>query len=451
MSSTARNAVIGLSAALIAVLLVASGFLVRVVTESDSDGGSSARTTEDGGALLEEETRQSDGDFDGDLLAEIARVLEQDFVDETRVDPELLRDGAIQGIFEALNDPHSTYIDPQTYSLSRDDFEGAFQGIGATVSKQENYVVIVQPIPDTPAARAGLRAGDIILAVDGENAENWSVEQAVLEIRGPSGSSVDITVRHNDGTEETLTIVRDNIPVSSVTTTPPTGQLTDEAGEPAEEFGYVRILQFSRNTPQELEDAIRAAVEAGAQGLIIDVRSNPGGLLQETVEIADMFLDEGVIVTQVDRDGNERTASAREGQITDLPIVIIQDEFSASGSELFAAALQEHDRARVVGTRSFGKGTVNHAVELSNGGAVYVSIARWLTPDGNQIEGRGITPDVPVALTLEDIDAQRDVSIFRALNILRGEPLPEPPPATETAEATGTPGATETATATPTP
>ena len=435
MSSTARNAVIGLAAALIAVLLVATGFLARVVTEP----AATAATVEASDGLIEETTRQSDGDFDGDLLAEIARVLAQDFVDESRVDPELLREGAIQGMFDALNDPHSAYIDPDTYALSRDDFEGAFQGIGATVSKQENYVVIVQPIPDTPAARAGLQSGDIILAVNGQDAENWSVEQAVLEIRGPQGTSVDITIRRSDGSEETLTIVRDEIPVYSVTTTPPTGRLLDEAGEEADEFAYIRILQFSRNTPQELRDAITAAEAAGAQGLILDVRSNPGGLLRETIEMADMFLDDGIIMKQVDRAGNESVASARDGQFTQLPVVILQDEFSASGSELFAAALQEHGRATVIGAPSFGKGTVNHAVELSNGGAVYVSIARWLTPDGNQIEGRGITPDIAITLTLEDIEGQRDIAVFRAINVLRGEPIPEP-----TAEATseGTPTAT---------
>ena len=438
MSSTARNAVIGLAAALIAVLLVATGFLARVVTEP----AATAATVEASDGLIEETTRQSDGDFDGDLLAEIARVLAQDFVDESRVDPELLREGAIQGMFDALNDPHSAYIDPDTYALSRDDFEGAFQGIGATVSKQENYVVIVQPIPDTPAARAGLQSGDIILAVNGQDAENWSVEQAVLEIRGPQGTSVDITIRRSDGSEETLTIVRDEIPVYSVTTTPPTGRLLDEAGEEADEFAYIRILQFSRNTPQELRDAITAAEAAGAQGLIIDVRSNPGGLLRETIEMADMFLDDGIIMKQVDRAGNESVASARDGQFTQLPVVILQDEFSASGSELFAAALQEHGRATVIGAPSFGKGTVNHAVELSNGGAVYVSIARWLTPDGNQIEGRGITPDIAITLTLEDIEGQRDIAVFRAINVLRGEPIPEP-----TAEATSE--ATATATAAP--
>lgn len=429
MSSSARNAIIGLTAALIAVLLVATGFLVRVVTEP-AETAQTAVSTDIGAGTV--------GQDEFDILAEISRVLEDDFVDPTRVSPELLRDGAIRGLFETLNDPHSTYIDPQTYALSRDDFEGAFQGIGATVSQQDNYVVIVRPHPDTPAERAGIQAGDIILAVDGQDAENWSTTEAVLKIRGPRGTSVDLTVRHPDGTEETLTIERDDIPVTSVDDIPPGGVLLDQDGNAVEDIAYIRVSQFQRTTPQELEQHIAAAEEAGVTGLIIDMRSNPGGLLNETVQIADMFLDAGDIFSQVDRDGARRTASASPGTLTDLPVVILQDEFSASGAELFAAALQENGRAQVVGTRSFGKGTVNHAVELSNGGAVYVSIARWLTPDGHQIEGRGVIPDVAIALTLEDIEAQRDVAVHRAINLLRGEPLPPPPAATPTPEVSAT-------------
>jgi carboxyl-terminal processing protease len=433
LNSAARSAVIGLSAALIAVLLVASGFLIRVVTEPAAQAAPIGQELRDAGVS------QSTGLFDGDLLAEIARVIVSEFVDPTRADPELLRDGAIQGLFDALNDPHSTYIDPQTYALSRHDFDGAFQGIGATVSRQENYVVIVQTIPDTPADRAGLRPGDIILAVDGEDAEGWTVERAVLTIRGPRGTTVELTIRRTDGTEETLAIERDEIPVTSVDRLPAGGILRDESGEIVEDIAYIRIRSFSRTTPDELRRALEEAEASGVTGIILDVRSNPGGLLQETVQIADMFLDEGVVVRQRDRAGNERVATAREGTVTDLPLVVVQDEFSASGSELLAAALQELGRATVVGTRSFGKGTVSHAVELSNGGAVYVSIARWLTPDGNQIESRGVVPDVPVQLTLADIEGGRDIAIFRAINVLRGEPIPQPAPTEETATPTPTP------------
>jgi len=427
VNSAARSALIGLSAALIAVLLVASGFLIRIVTEPEAAAGTAPASAE----LRDAGTSQSTGAFDGDLLAEIVRVLVAEYVDANRADPELLRDGAIRGLFDALSDPHSTYIDPETYALSRHDFDGAFQGIGATVSRQDNYVVIVQTIPDTPAERAGLQAGDVILAVDGEDAEGWTVERAVLTIRGPRGTTVELTVRRSDGTEETLEIERDEIPVTSVDTLPTGGVLRDQDGEIVEDIAYIRIRQFSRTTPEELRTALLEAEASGAIGIILDVRSNPGGLLQETVQIADMFLDDGVVVRQIDRSGGERVATARAGTLTDRPLVIVQDEFSASGSELLAAALQEHGRATVVGTRSFGKGTVNHAVELSNGGAVYVSIARWLTPDGNQIEGRGVVPDVPIQLTLADIEGNRDIALFRAINVLRGEPIPTPAPVEE--------------------
>lgn len=400
-------------AALIGVLLVASGFLVRVVTEPTSDTAPAATAV----AANPEASNDSWA-----VLAEIAGVLQSDFVEPDATDTAILQDGAIRGLFEALNDPHSTYIDPDTFALSKDDFEGAFQGIGATVSQQDGFIVIVQPLPDTPAERAGLSAGDIILEVDGESAEGWSVEEAVLRIRGPIGTTVSLTIRHGDGVVETLDIERDAIEVASVSTTPPGGALRDADGNTVTDIGYIRISSYTRTTPQELEDAIAAAEAAGVRGLILDVRSNPGGLLQETVEIADMLLDGGDIVTQVERDGSERTASAREGMVTALPIVVVQDGFSASGAELMAAALQENGRAQVVGEPSFGKGTVNRAIELSNGGAVYVSIARWLTPARNQIEGRGVIPDVEVTLTIEDIDASRDVAVIRAIELLHATP-----------------------------
>ena len=413
-SNSVRNVMLAVTLALVSVLLVAVGFLGRVATEPEAEV-----TTQDAATPAPGVERETDLDFG--ILDEILDILAQDFVDPDRIDRELLFEGAIDGVFAALGDPHSTYIDPTTYAVNRDDFSGAFQGIGATVARQDNYVVIVQPLPGTPAERAGLEAGDIILAVDGEDAEGWTVDKAVLVIRGPRGSSVDLTIRKGNGDEIVVTIVRDQILVASVDTAPPGGALRDAEGNIATDVGYIRIRQFTARTPQELLEAVEAAIEAGVAGLIIDVRSNPGGLLVETAQTADMFLDAGMIVIEVDRSGNERSLEARPGVVTDLPIVIVQDEFSASGSELLAAALQENGRATIVGTRSFGKGTVNHTRELSNGGGVYVSIARWLTPARNLIEGGGIVPDIEIVLTADDIEQGRDVAIYRAIDVLRGE------------------------------
>ncbi|MBM4415888.1 MAG: S41 family peptidase [Chloroflexi bacterium] len=402
---------------LIASMLFAFGFLLHAVIDRNQDDQ----------ARAVQRSAVADGldELDPKLLDEIIAILQEDFVDQTRIDRELLLQGAVQGIFTSLNDPHSTYIDPRTYSLSRGDFSGAFQGIGATVAKDGDYVVISRPLPDTPAERAGIRAGDRLLSVNGEDAFGWGVQKAALKIRGPRGTTVEIKVRRADGSEHTFKIVRDEVLVASIDTTPPTRKFIDTTGAEVKDLAYIHIRSFTSRSPKELSDAVEAAQRAGAKGLILDVRGNPGGLLRETAQITDMFLEKGTILAQIDRDGREQRIEARAGnEITKLPLVIVQDETSASGSEVLAAALQENGRATVVGSKSLGKGTVNHARELSNGGAVYVSIARWLTPKGAQIEGQGVQPDVAIALTADDIEQARDVAILRAIELLRsGTPV----------------------------
>ena len=426
-SNAARNALVAVLSALIGVLLLAAGFLAAVIVFDDGDEVAAPATVAEVTATPvadptetpEAASVEEGGTIHSGIFEEIIDILEEDFVDPDRIDRQYLFEGAIGGIFTALNDPHSTYIDPRTFAVSRGDFRGAFQGIGATIAQQDNYVVIVRPLPGTPAERAGIQPGDVILEVDGESAEGWSVEKAVLRIRGRTGTTVELLVRHSDGSEELIPITRDEILVASVGTAPPGGVLKDSDDNEVTDLAYIRISTFTARTPTELRQAIEAAGDV--KGLVLDVRSSPGGLLVETAQVADMFLDGGTILVQVDRDGNEQVYDAQPGAFTDLPIAILQDEFSASGSELLAAALQENGRAIVVGANSFGKGTVSHARDLSNGGAVYVSIARWLTPDRNLIEGRGVIPDIEVELTVEDIEARRDVALFRAIDALRAQ------------------------------
>ena len=426
-SNAARNALVAVLSALIGVLLIAAGFLAAVIVFDDAEEvAAPAAVAEATATPVADPTEtpaaaavEDGGTIHSGIFEEIIDILEEDFVDPDRIDRQYLFEGAIGGIFTALNDPHSTYIDPRTFAVSRGDFRGAFQGIGATIAQQDNYVVIVRPLPGTPAERAGIQPGDVILEVDGESAEGWSVEKAVLRIRGRTGTTVELLVRHSDGSEELIPITRDEILVASVGTAPPGGVLKDSDDNEVTDLAYIRISTFTARTPTELRQAIEAAGDV--KGLVLDVRSNPGGLLVETAQVADMFLDGGTILVQVDRDGNEQIFDAQPGAFTDLPVAILQDEFSASGSELLAAALQENGRAIVVGANSFGKGTVSHARDLSNGGAVYVSIARWLTPDRNLIEGRGVIPDIEVELTIEDIEERRDVALFRAIDALRAQ------------------------------
>ena len=419
---TSRTALASAVLTLTGVLLIAAGFLAAIiVVDGDQTEALPAAVAEATAtpATVAPAPSAVARDSGPNLLDEVIEILKSEFVDPPRVDRQLLLEGAIDGLLGSLGDPHTTYIGPEAYAVAKSDFQGAFEGIGATIAKSGDYVVIVRPRPGTPAERAGIGAGDIILEVDGESTEGWSVNEAVLRIRGEIGSSVGLLIRRNDGTEELISVTRDEILVASVHTAPPGGVLKDGDDSEVVDLAYIRIETFTTRTPVELRSAIEQAGDVG--GLILDLRGNPGGLLAETVATADLFLEGGTILVQVDRDGSEYVFSARPRTLTELPLIVLQDEFSASGSELLAAALQENGRAIVVGARSFGKGTVSQPFPLSNGGALYVSTARWLTPARNLIEGRGVLPDIEVEPTVADFEERRDVALYRAIDALRAE------------------------------
>jgi carboxyl-terminal processing protease len=351
-----------------------------------------------GYAIGEDDTGSSSvgnpsGDTEFGLLDEIADILREDFVNPDAVTDETLEIGSINGIIDALGDPHTVYITPAQYQNGFDIISGTFEGIGATVDQDPvtGLITIVTPFRDSPAEDAGILPGDAILAVDGQSTEGWSVQEAVNTIRGPEGSTVTLTIRHA-GAEDTedIDIVRGTIVVPTVFVEGVTG----EDGEVVPGMAYIEIQQFTDETVGDLRNALEDISDQGYEGLILDLRRNPGGGLDATVNVTDMFLDEGVILTQVDREGNEIVYEASPGgPATDIPVVILVSSGSASGSEVLAGALQDHGRAKLVGEQTFGKGSVNHLRELSNGGALYVTIARWLTPNGSLIEGVGLTPD----------------------------------------------------------
>jgi len=353
------------------------------------------------------------------ILDEIYQILQEDFVDPQQINPELLRLGAIDGIIQALGDPHTVYIDPQTYALGVDIISGSFQGIGAQVEQDpvSRSIVIVTLFRDSPAEKAGVRSGDVILAVDGETTEGWTVTQAVQRIRGAEGTPVTLRVQHRNGEVEEVTVVRETITIPTVFTR----DLTDAAGAPVPEIAYVELQQFTDQTVQDLSQELRNIGEQGFRALILDLRRNPGGALSATVDVADMFLDGGLVLTEVDRFGNETTLSANSGgEATGIPMAVLIGPGSASGAEVVAGALRDNGRATLIGETTFGKGSVNRLRPLSDGGALYVTIARWLTPKGEQIEGVGLAPDQVVPLTEEDaIDAERDDQLFAAIDFLR--------------------------------
>jgi carboxyl-terminal processing protease len=400
----------------LAALLLALAYTVGYVS---NDGETAAS-----GAAGDNQNRISinidNNDVDFTTLDQIVDILNSEYFGRESLDERALYEAAIQGMLDSLSDTGTFYIDPTTNQLSIGP-SGSFEGIGATVNQTGDQIVIVRPFDGSPAQRAGVESGDVILAVDGEDTTGWTVDEAVLRIRGPRGTEVVVTVRHLDGTEEELAIVRDEIQVTSVTTVPPSTTLRDSNGNEVTDLAYMRISEFIQTTPAEVEAVAAQAEQENKAGLIIDLRGNPGGLLQETVDTADLFLDEGVILVEVDNEDNENFYRARSGGAAlDIPIVILQDAFSASGSEVLAAALKDNGRATIIGQKSFGKGTVNISQDLKDGGALFVTIRRWLTPAGVQIDGVGITPDVDVGPgPLEpQYDPLADAQIQRAIEHL---------------------------------
>jgi carboxyl-terminal processing protease len=433
-----QAAVFGLLAVAIAVLVFAVGYVVGDRGEgapAGSGGSGDAAAGQDGGG------QPNDTDFGN--LNDIFQILQEKYVDPDLIDRQTQYQQAINGMLETLPDSGTFYVDPQTVATSVGP-SGKFEGIGATVASQNGEIVIVAPIEDTPAQRAGLLPGDVILEVDGASTEGWTQEKAVLKIRGPAGTKVTLKVRHADsGEEETLEIERDEIKVKSVTTQPPGGSLKDGSGAEITDIAYIYLREFTEPSREEMQQALQEAVDSGKKGLILDLRNNPGGLLRTTIDIADEFLEgDKVILTERDRGGTEQAYKSKDGGIAiDIPVVILMNRFSASGSEVLAAALQDNGRAQLVGEKSFGKGTVNVSNDLDDGGQLYVSVAKWLTPNGTQIDGVGIRPDVSIQLNDEDIDLRRDVQLWKAIDVLRGTdftPPRTPVPATATPAASPT-------------
>jgi len=389
---------------LVALLSVMCGVVGWRIGESQEDGGGSTRSSQDEAGF--------------DILDEIYGIIREDFVAQESVDPEILLQGAIDGALASLDDPHTIYIDPETYSLGIDIVTGQFEGIGARVEQDpiSGEIVIVAPFRDSPADKAGIRAGDVIVTVDGESTAGWTVGQAVRVIRGPQGSEVALGVRHENGETEDITITRAVITVPTVFT----HEVEDDDGNPVNDIAYVELQQMTDETLGNLRTVIRDIEEKGYRGLILDLRRNPGGGLGATVEIADFFLDSGIILIQVDKEGNEVVERADGGdQGEEIPLVVLVGRGSASGAEVLAAAVRDNGRAVLIGSTTFGKGSVNHLRQLSDGGALYITIARWLTPNGEQIEAIGLAPDIEVVSTEEDIELGRDVQLFAAIDYLR--------------------------------
>jgi carboxyl-terminal processing protease len=340
-----------------------------------------------------------------DSLTEVWTLLKQNYVNQSALDAEALAQGAIEGMLQALGDPYTTYY--YDYEEFYSYLEGTFEGIGAYVSKENGWITIVSPIKGSPAELAGIKAGDVILEIDGEPASDLTVTEAVLKIRGPKGTTVILLIQHEGESDPVeIQIVRDEITEPSV----------DYESLP-DNIGYIWISQFTSSTVSEFQTALNEAIADSNEGIILDLRGNPGGFLTVVADIADEFLDSGVIlyVANDNLEIFEEYESEPGGAAVNMPLAILVDEGSSSSSEVLAGALQDHGRAAIIGTQTFGKGSVNLPIELGDGSALYITTSRWLTPDKHLIEGIGITPDFEVEFSEEDwdngIDNQLDYAV----------------------------------------
>ena len=342
-----------------------------------------------------------------DRLGEAWSLLEREHIDRQELDPKTVSDGAIRGMLRALDDPYASFLDAQQFDIESQEIRGFFEGIGAQVGIREDRLTIIAPLPDTPAEQSGIRPGDIILEIDGESADGISLLEAVSKIRGQRGTSVELLVLHLNQTEATLiAITRGVIPLETV-----------RFAMRPDGIGHLRISSFADTTNQQVEAAIQEFRAANGTGLIVDLRNNPGGLLKAVVDVTSQFLEDGLVTYELDAQGSRREWKVSpDGKGKDIPMVVLINEFSASASEVFSGAIIDHNRAPVIGVTSFGKGSVNTMRGLSDGSGIFFTIARWYTPNGNLIEGEGITPTLAVSIPE---DASSDVQLERAIEILQ--------------------------------
>jgi carboxyl-terminal processing protease len=337
-------------------------------------------------------------------------IVHEDYVDQP-VDDELLMQGAISGMLESLGDPHSSYMDPDQYKQANTRLEGEYEGIGVWVDATLEYLTVISTMPDTPAEEAGLQPGDEVIAVDGEDMTGVEGNLVIRRILGPAGTKVHLTIRR-EGVAEPLEfeLTRERITIPSIES-----EMLDSG------IAYLKIYDFGSDTTSDLRTALRSLMREDPEGLILDLRNNPGGLLNTAVDVTSEFLDGGVVLIERFGDGEEQIHRAEQGGLaTEIPLVVLVNAGSASASEIVAAAIQDAKRGLLVGETTFGKGSVQNWTALSNdAGAVRVTIARWFSPADRQISELGLEPDVEVLIPEEGLEQGEDPQLDRAIELLQ--------------------------------
>jgi len=341
-----------------------------------------------------------------DLLKEAVSEIKQSYVKD--VSDKKLIQGAIKGAVESLDDPYTKYLTEEEAKMLGEEMNGEFDGVGLYVGLKENKVTVIAPIEGTPADKAGLKAGDVIIKVDGKSTEGMSLDEAVSLIKGEKGTKVVLTiVRANVDKPIDFEVVRDKIVIPNVVT-----KLLDE------DIGYVRAHVFNQRIGLDIDSALKEMKDRNVKGIILDLRNNPGGILEGAVDVVSKFIDTGVVVTVRDKNGEIETHNTKGGADSDIFLVVLVNGGSASASEIVAGAIQDYDRGVLVGEQTFGKASVQSVIELSDGSRLVVTTAHYFTPNGRDIQEKGIEPDVVVKID-ETEETEEDLQLEKAKSILR--------------------------------
>jgi carboxyl-terminal processing protease len=351
-------------------------------------------------------------DVDVELFTEVWDILHDEYLDKNKVDDKDLFYGAVAGMVSALGDPHSAFFSPELTEEFNQELDGSFYGIGAEIGVKNNSLVVIAPLTGTPADRAGLKSGDQILAVDGEDMTNVSTTYAVSLIRGDKGTEVVLTIySKGENATKDVTIVRDKIDIPSVVY-----KLEDD-------IAIVELTHFNNDTEDRFAKVAQKILNDNPKGIILDLRNNPGGFLHIAVEITSYWLEPKQVVvreTFSDKRSDKDYKAAKKISLADFDTVILVNEGSASAAEILAGALQDYEMAVLVGAQTFGKGSVQQLMPLKDDSSIKLTVARWLTPSGRTIEEEGITPDIEVELSFDDYNADIDPQMDKAKELFLG-------------------------------
>ncbi|MEK7193519.1 MAG: S41 family peptidase [Patescibacteria group bacterium] len=363
-----------------------------------------------GVANIEEGKPSNTSDFS--LFWEVWNLVDDKYLKNKEVTAEQKTRGAIQGLISSLQDPYSQFFSPDNAKKFQEDIRGNFGGIGAEIGIRNEILTVVSPLKNTPAIRAGLMAGDLILKIDGDITDGLGVEEAVNLIRGPEGSTITLLVLRKEWKEpKEFKIVRSRIIVPTLDF------------EMKDSFAYIQLHSFNAVALPQFAQAVSNARAAKAKGIILDLRNNPGGFLSVAVDLAGWFLEPGTLVVSEEgpRGPTDVFKADGNGTLVKMPTVILINEGSASASEILAGALHDNRKIKLIGEKTFGKGVVQEIEELRDGSSVKITVAHWVLPSGKILEEEGIAPDVPVKLSEEDIKNKRDPQLEKAIELLRKE------------------------------